>query len=1096
MLSALCATCVWLAFSQEPQPGPAPKKATKKGLPLKSERKLDFQTAEGTWMSLDVSPDGKTIVFDLAGEIYSMPIEGGEAKLLLGGMGYDVQPRYSPDGKHIAFVSDREGSDNLWIADADGSNPKQLTREQQTSFVSPNWTSDSEYVIVSRRITGRGSHELWIYHLQGGSGVQVTRSQAANAPAQPTPGSAAQSKRDLGVVASPDGKYFYFARRTGEFSYNMTLPAWQIIRRDRTTGDEDTLTSEVGSAFRPMLSPDGKSLVYLTRRETLTELRMRDLETGEERLLKRPVQRDDQESRALLDVYPGYAFTPDGKSLVLPYGGKIHRLDLSTLSDTVIPFQAKVSLDMGPRLNFPDRVDDSPSFRARLIQQPALSSDTKRLAFSAMTRLYVMDFPGGQPRRLTSTGQREYQPAWSPDGQWIVYSTWSRTGGHLYKMRSDGSGSPVQLTRVPAYYRSPAWSPDGERIVALRGARRARLEDGGFGSAASLDVVWVPAAGGDTALVVPSRGSGAPHFTSDKDRIYVYTRTGLISLRYDGTDRRTHLKVVGRGQGTEPTPADDVRIHPDGRRALAFLGNQIYVVAVPPPSGEAPTVNVNTPAVPVKKLTDIGADSMAWAANGSLITWATGSTFFRQPLTSVTFDTPAAPARGEGEGAAETPATEPEAPKKVNYVETEVTVNVSRPKPTGSIVLRGVKAITMLGDEVINDADVVIVDNRIKAVGKRGSVTLPQGAKIQELKGSTVMPGIVDVHAHWMEIKRGVLDLDGWPYMANLAFGVTTGRDPQTGSNDAFAYQDLIEAGEMIGPRAYSTGPGVFAATNFQSLQDAKNAVARYKRYYRTNTLKSYNVGNRRQRQWMVQACNELKVMPTTEGALDFRLDMTHALDGFAGNEHALPIVPLYKDAIEIYSKSGIFYTPTLLVAYGGPWAENYFYETTEVWGDAKLRRFFPPPVLYGKSTRRPWFRREEHVFDKLAAEAAKIVRAGGRVQIGGHGQLQGIQCHWEMWALAAGGLTNHEVLRAATLHGAEAIGLAQDLGSLEAGKLADLVVLTKDPLTDIRNTNTVRYVMKNGEMMEADTLRQVWPKEKEAPKLWWHEELPSGGRD
>ena len=186
--------------------------------------------------------------------------------------------------------------------------------------------------------------------------------------------------------------------------------------------------------------------------------------------------------------------------------------------------------------------------------------------------------------------------------------------------------------------------------------------------------------------------------------------------------------------------------------------------------------------------------------------------------------------------------------------------------------------------------------------------------------------------------------------------------------------------GELPGPRAFSTGPGIFSNNDFQSLDDARNVVSRYKKYYRTNTVKSYMVGNRKQREWMVMACKENEMMPTTEGALDLKLDLTHAIDGFEGNEHALPIVPLYKDVVETFAKSGIFYTPTLLVAYGGPWAENYFYETTEVHNDPKLRRFIPHNVLDNKALRRPWFDKEEHVFPKLAESAAKIVHDGGRV--------------------------------------------------------------------------------------------------------------------
>jgi hypothetical protein len=270
----------------------------------------------------------------------------------------------------------------------------------------------------------------------------------------------------------------------------------------------------------------------------------------------------------------------------------------------------------------------------------------------------------------------------------------------------------------------------------------------------------------------------------------------------------------------------------------------------------------------------------------------------------------------------------------------------------------------------------------------------------------------------------GVLEKDPWSFFANLAYGVTTGLDVQTSTYDYLAYFDMVEAGMMPGPRAYSTGQGVFSYNNFQSYEAAKYVLEKYKKYYHNHNIKAYVSGNRKQRQWVAKAASELELTVTTEGALDLRMDMTHALDGMA-TEHSLPIVPLYKDVVELFAQSKVGYTPTLLVLYGGPWAENYFYQTTEVHDDAKINRFTPHNVIDQVSKRRPWFRKDEHSFPKTAAQAAKIQRAGGLIGIGAHGQLQGLGYHWEMWALSSGGMTALEVLQAATIDGAMIIGLA-----------------------------------------------------------------------
>ena len=1185
----------------KPQNDKAAADAVKnKGLPLLTERTLSFTTSEATWLSLDLSPDGKTIVFELLGDLYTLPVTGGEATRITSGQAYDMQPAFSPDGKRLVFISDRNGSENVWLANADGTKPRAITTTERENYMSPAWTPDGEYVIAAK------GAQLWLYHESGGSGVQMTggtsgpaAAPGAGAPAAPAilgpafgndaqsmwvnvrgPVRAGLTARIVQDESEPD-----YDPHTPFRSSARVVGPYQIAQLDRGDGKLLVRTHEHEGAFRPIPSPDGKWLVYSTRYDARQALKLIDLSTGEDRWLTMDVQRDDSQGGGARDrdVYPKSAFTPDSKSIITSYDGRIWRVAVPSGEAVEIPFTAKVDQKLGPLVKFDYPVDDG-KLRVSQIRGARPSPDGTRVVFTALDRLWIADLPQGRgtkkekpaasgsaagskpgaddaekpgaedaqkpppaadaakaapaappvpaatisnARRLTTTTDVEHGPVWSPDGQYIAHVTWNDDdGGRIYRVRADGSAQPERLTAVAAFYDKLTYSRDGSRLIGVRGSKMHRLrtlEDfGNHSGSAELEYVWLPATGGTVHRIAwvaggsTQQGREEPHVGPDPDRIYVWAGAdGLVSMRYDGTDIKTIVKVtappIPGSQGPPPRP-DEVVLSPDGKRALVRANRHVYMITVPPVGGAVPTISATATSVPTWRLTKVGGDFIGWTPDSRAAHFSIGRSFFLHDISTQAEVDAAnrAKAETEAERAAAAPSSDKPAPDaakkpdaqkaaappKIPMLEYEphrvdVEIVVDKDKPTGTIALRNARLITMKGDEIIARGDVVITNNRITAIGASGKVAIPAGAVVRNMSGKTIMPGLVDIHAHtW--VAWGVHRSQVSQFLAQLAFGVTTQRDPQTSSEDALTYQDLMDAGQLIGPRLYSTGPGIFAADNIRSLEDARDVLRRYSDHYNTKTIKQYMVGDRRVRQWVIMASKELGLTPTTEGGSNFTMNLTLMQDGYAGLEHTLPISPFFNDVVKLGAASKITYTPTLIVSYGGPAGRQHYLTTTNVDAEQRLRRFTPHDELdKWKST--SWNRADQYVYPLHARQLTKWVEGGGKIGLGSHGEVQGLGTHWELWMMASGGMKPHAALKAATIDSADAIGFAKDLGSLEVGKLADLIVLDANPLDDIRNTAKVAEVMKNGRLYDAATLNETYPRKKALdPQWWWKLEPPA----
>jgi Tol biopolymer transport system component/imidazolonepropionase-like amidohydrolase len=1033
-----------------------------------------FTTEEGTWLHLDVHPDGTQIVFSLLGDLYLLPMGGGEARRITSGTAYDVQPRFSPDGKWIAFASDRGGMENLWVADREGKNPRPVTTDKANAINSPAWSPDGQYLVGRKRLTDTsslGTVELWMWHLKGGEGVQLTKKDEQPDAADP--------------AFSPDGRFLYYSARPGRYKYdaNVNNGIWQVKRFDRRTGQALPLTGEFGGAAVPTPSPDGKQLAFVRRVRAKTRIEVLDLASGRSRVVAPEVERDMQEGFAAHGVTPGFDWTPDGKALVATAQGRIWRFDAGTGERSAIPFKAAVEQRVTDAIRFPHAVD-SDTVRARIIRWPVESPDGKRLVFSAVGRLYEMDLPSGTPRRLTSGTDLEYAPAFSPDGTQVAYVTWNdREGGHVWALPG-GGGAPRQVTQEPAQYANPSFSPDGKRIVYLKGSG-ATFRGNDPGDELWHEIRWSEAAGGPANFVIGVKNRGQnrrmarPTFSADGLRVFYLDdedakptevpKSVLTSVRLDGTDARTHLRWP---------KAEEAAVSPDARYVAFSELHNAYVTPMPDLYAQAIDVSADKGALPVGKLTDEGGEWMGWADGGRTVTWSFGPVYHRIALDKA-LPTP------EPEAAKPADTSKKDDPKAAEKKDDkkklpasqaiEIVLDLPRPKPTETVAYRGARIVTMKGDEVIENGTIVVEGNRIKAVGT--SVAVPPGARTVDVAGRTIVPGFIDEHAHLHYSTLDIFPQRPWKYAANLAYGVTTAHDPSASTHEAFGQSEMVEAGVMTGPRIYSTGFILYGADSAQravieSLDDARKHVRRLKSLG-AFSVKSYMQPRREQRQWVIQAAREEGMLVVPEGGGDLEFDMSMVLDGHTTIEHSLPQTPLYNDVVTLFSRSKTAYTPTLLVAYGGLSGDKWFHQHYELWKDERLQRVTPQAVVDSLGRIRGVMATDPadwHHID-VAANAKKVMDAGGRVCLGGHGQMQGLGPHWEVWAFVQGGMTPLQALRVATRYPAESLGIDKDLGSLEPGKLADFMVLEKNPLEKIENSETVELVVKNGQSYDPKDL-------------------------
>lgn len=1075
-LPASLAALVLVALSASPAAGQAPWDTT---APRGVVRELDFKVSEGTGMSVDISPDGKWLLFDLLAHVYRVPVGGGEAEALTqdSGVALNYHPRYSPDGKSIVFVSDRSGQTNLWVMDSDGGSPRLIFDSPDSSFAEPTWSADGKAVIAVRQYphalgAWTRTNRIWSIPINGDPPRELTGSD---------------NSLVFAPTASPDGRHLYYHRTSAPVTaegYFKVPTDHQIRRLELATGRDEPFDEsarrryyhrEPFSDFAPRVSPDGRSIAFERRvpggstehdgvkLDQQTGLWLRDLETGEEKLAIERLPPDQLETHTLYQIRlsPGYSWAKDGASIVYSEGGKLRRAWLWDGRIETIAFTAQVRRTISEQVRPQLRISDGP-LEVRSPRWPSVSPDGRSLVFEAAGSLWRKPMGTAKPVRLLKPDARfggvsvEMSPAWSPDGRWIAFATWSdERGGQLWKVAAAG-GRPVQLTTVVGEYLNPSWSADGRSIVVAKGAG-AGLRGEGTGAGGWNEIVTVSAAGGaartltrvatDEGFVRPTYGLGG--------RIYYASRTEpaekaanprfgttMRSIAADGSDIRVH---AGLAPGTKAV------ISPDGAQIAFDVGENLFVTRIDP--GASTPAYVDAAPGSARRLTSRGGGFASWTSKGRLA-------FFQGPELKL-FD----PGAGTQSGM-------------------QIGLQIDRDLPKGDLALTNARILTMDERKVIEKGAILIRGNRIVAVGS--DVPLAGVSKVIDLKGKTVAPGLIDIHAHHFGGGDNEIIPPHRARSANyLAYGVTTVFDPAAPTFSVFSGAEQTAAGKLLGPRVFSTGTPMYGEGGLL-LTDRAFAADTAARLAEIGAigLKQYYQPRRAQRQWATQAAREHGGLLVTGEGMDLSYNLGMVMDGQTAWEHPLLDLPLYDDVVQFVARSGTQYNPELITPGQGLYLIEYFMSEKDLSGDHKQQLWVPWKDVYRKVnfTRRPL---SDYPAIFSVQGVKEIVRAGGKVGVGGHGQDQGLGTHREMWTFALA-LTPVEALEAATIVNARYLGFERDLGSITVGKIADLVILDADPLADIRNSLSVAQVMIDGRLYDGETLDEVWPTPRPyGPRRW-----------
>ncbi|KAJ3798012.1 hypothetical protein GGU11DRAFT_27909 [Lentinula aff. detonsa] len=1170
-------------------------------------RLLEYDVQEGTWLRLDVHPVTGDIVFDILGDIYCITASeaykldedaAARARPVLLGIPYDADPRFSPDGRQLAFRSDAGiGISNIWIMnwtsceemdvrpstatdpllaealaakdvqedllfiqrvpETEGRRKNRLRREGRISaqrvtnetyrYVSgPRFHPSGHKIITSKWYTGRvtiSAPEGWEYDLldlsieqnsgsiTSGSGRRVL---GRTLPQGMTVES--YSEQQIGpeqFIWAGDDMVIFAKNVVDEYitsEKDVHKGVFAIFSYNLTTGKQETLVDAFpGGASRPELSRDGRSLAFVRHVRDREALVIQDLQSGSLRYVWYGLDFDFSSGSTLGGSYPSFAFTPNDDAIIIWARGQIYRVPLTTNE-----YEEKVAFGEPQPIRFTAHIETriaetrktqldllqletKDTQRVHALKELALDDIGVKAVFQAAGISVVQTFGETTVTRVPVLvpDAPYYSPSFVPGANnLIVHARWSDTNFTTLELANMDSSVAYEVSGIPfGRYFSPVISegPGYSRRIAfvksagdvLTGNILATAHPGLYvgeivlptnnaSGVAVQDLRFVPSDvdASDLALTIRFIGSA---------NLLVHQSSRVFSVSLDAESESAGSILTGK-------MSNAIAIAPDLEgvigtvKHVAFLEYQhVYLAngATLKPQEELWAKPGNSTRGLMRLSVD-GGHSLAWSRDGKRLSWLLGPIIYSLDVSKSRQCIKAAQNDRDtfgiscSSGLIEQQEVVVEHPTDIARLKADVRPLYGQNITTTAVIvaIHNATILTMeTGDEawdLIEHGAMLIRDGVIIAIGREESIQIPPGAVTVDVQGGFVMPGFIDVHAHWSGYTTRY-PAKSWEMQTFLAYGVTTLHNPSSNTVDTFVERSRLESGQFIGPRILTTGTVVFAGTwtgLYEEIVDETQAHAALNRIKAEGgpfalSYKNYQLPARASRQRLLTVAKDLGMLCFPEGGANYDWNLAYIIDGMTTLEHSLPFAAIYEDVSKLFVRSGTSYTPVYLVNYVGPWGEEYVWANHDVPNDPKLRRFMRHDILekLTESVARP---DSSYVMFNASSYAARMVHDGLKIHIGAHGeQPMGHNYHAEMFFTKSGGLTNYEVLRAATSNAASTLGVLQSVGTLTAGKLADFLVympevdLLRDP---IEVTTKLRFVARGGRIWEANTMTEHWP--------------------